>query len=69
MNISSLSSSSDYLLRTASQLQGGQVQAEIATAVLKNLMDQQAQAAQALLKMMQQSPSPEGTGRIVDISG
>ena len=68
MNISSLSSSSGFMLSAASQLQAGQVQSELAAAVLKSILDQQAQAAQALLQMMERQPSLDGTGRIVDLA-
>ncbi len=67
MSISSISSSTDYLLGAVSQMQAGQVQSEISAAVLKSLMDQQEQQAQALVGMLRQSPSPDGVGRIVDI--
>jgi len=67
MSISSISASTDYLLGTVSQMQAGQVQAEISTAVLKSIMDQQEQQAQALIGMLRQGPSPDGTGRIVDV--
>jgi hypothetical protein len=68
MDISPLSSSAGFTLSTASQLQAGQVQAELAAAVLKSILDQQAQQAQALLQMMGQQPSLDGTGKIVNLA-
>jgi hypothetical protein len=68
MNLSSLSSSAGFTLSTASQLQAGQVQSELAAAVLKSILDQQAQQAQAMLQMMGQQPSLDGTGKIVNLA-
>jgi hypothetical protein len=66
MNVSG-PSMTDSLANLFTGMQAGQVQAEIAVAVLKQIQDQQGQQAQALLKMISQAPSLEGTGQIVDL--
>jgi len=40
---------------------------EISMAILKQTMDQQKAAGQALLNMIKQSPMPDGTGTLINI--
>ncbi len=44
------------------------VQSDIALAVLNQIQDQQMMMAQALLDMISQTPSLDGTGQVVDVS-
>jgi len=59
---------SNYLVDTATSLKSSQIQMQIGVAVLKQTLDQQDLQAQALLKMIRQSSSLEGTGQIIDRS-
>ena len=69
MNISSVSSDlSSYLIDSASQMKSDQLGLQFQTAVLKEMMDQQKMQANALLEMINRTPSPEGTGSLVDVS-
>lgn len=67
MNISS-ASLSDALPVMASAMKEQDLQMQISVAVLKNVQDQQQQYAQALIKMMSQNFSLDGTGSIVNVS-
>ena len=60
-------SSSVSLASLASAQSGNAVQSEIATAVLRQIMDGQARQAQALLEMIARTPSPEGVGKQIDL--
>jgi hypothetical protein len=62
MDISSLASDS-------SAVKSQQGMSQISVAVMKQQQDQQKQFAQAIIKMMEQTPRPslDGTGKIVDI--
>jgi hypothetical protein len=66
MNISG-SSMSDGLINQAIGLQSSNLGLQFSTAILKNLMDSQQQQGQALVAMIRQTPSPEGTGQNIDI--
>jgi hypothetical protein len=60
---------SNVLAGSAAEVSGGQIQTQIAVAVLKQLQEQQAQQSQALLKMIQQpAPTLDGTGTIVNVA-
>lgn len=67
MDISSVNSMSDTLASMASSMTGGNLQAQISTAVLKQAMQQQQIMADGLLKMINATASLSGTGKVVDI--
>lgn len=67
MDISSVNSMSDALASMASGMAGGNLQAQISTAVLKQAMQQQQTMADGLLKMINATASLSGTGKVVDI--
>jgi hypothetical protein len=59
---------SDGLMYAGSAMQSGEVTQQIATAVLKQQLDQQEKQAAALVKMISQpAPSLTGTGSTIDI--
>lgn len=68
MNIGSISSF-EGLAGMAANLRAGDVGMQISAAVLKQALDTQKQQAQALVQMIQSGspPSPDGTGRILDV--
>ncbi len=51
-----------------SDVQTTQLGLQFASAILKQQQDQQKMIGQALVDMINQTPSPAGTGRIVDKS-
>ncbi len=59
---------SDSLARMAGDMKSNQVQLQISVAVMKQLQDQQQAQATALIEMMQQSPTADGTGQMVNIA-
>ncbi len=58
---------SDSIASFASEISSQSIQREFAVAVLKQIQDIQKQQADALLKMINQSPSPEGIGKYTDM--
>ncbi|GEM_PF-1127130 len=60
-------SMTNALAGMASDMHSQQIGLELATAVLKQIQDQQNMQAQALLEMIRNTPSPSGTGQIVNI--
>ncbi len=66
MNITSIASFPNFLAQEGSQLKGSQMQQAIQVAVLKQTMDQQKAAGEALVQMIQSGPRPD-TGNLVDI--
>ena len=66
MNVSG-SSISDSLINQAMGLQSNNLGLQFSTAILKNLMDSQKQQGQALVAMICQTPSLDGTGQNIDI--
>jgi len=67
MSISSVSMS-DSLLSLSSGMASENVQLQIAVAVMKQAQEQQDQAGQALVDMINRSSSIDGTGRLVNIA-
>ena len=67
MSVSGISSV-DTLASLASGMASAGVQSDIALAVLNQIQDQQMLMAQALLDMISQTPSLDGTGQAVDVS-
>jgi hypothetical protein len=67
MDISGVSDLSGYLIQQGTGAKGAQVQQAIQVAVLKQTMDQQKIAGQALVEMIESTPSPDGLGNHVDI--
>ena len=69
MAITGVNSIENTLASMASSMVGGSVQQKISTAVVKQIMDSQQMQAQALLKMIQNGPTPtlDGTGTNVNI--
>jgi hypothetical protein len=55
------------LTGTANEYQATNVGTQIATAVLRQQQDLQKAEGEALLKMIQKTPSPDGTGKVVDL--
>ncbi len=52
----------------ATSMQAEQFQYELGVTVLKNILDSQERAGQAIVNMINNSPSLDGTGSIIDIS-
>lgn len=67
MNVSE-ASLSNALAGLASGTKAQEIQYQLAVSVLKKTQDQQKQQAAALIKMISQVPSPDGTGRVVDVT-
>ena len=57
----------DSLAVLASGMQSTQLDSQLGMAVMKSIMDQQEQFAQALVQMIQQRPTLDGTGSIINI--
>jgi hypothetical protein len=55
------------LAAMATSSRASAVQSEISMAVMKQAQDQQEVFAQALLEMIKQTPTPNGTGQIINI--
>lgn len=70
MNVNSVSmvDLATSLAAKATTMKAGEVSTAIGTHVLKKVMDQNEQQAQALIKMIQQAPSLDGAGKHVDLS-
>jgi len=66
MNISGVSLI-DSLASQAVSMQSGNVATQISSAVLKNILDAQKQQGEALVAMISQSPSLDGTGQLIDV--
>jgi hypothetical protein len=62
------STMSDGLANMATNMQSANLNLQFSTAVLKKALDSQKQQGAALVQMINQTPSLEGTGRTVDIS-
>lgn len=58
----------DSLASLATGMKSSNLGQQIGVAVLKQIQDSQEQMAAGLLKMIAQTPSPEGVGQNVDIS-
>jgi hypothetical protein len=67
MGVGAVSDINSQLIQTATSMAGGRVQQEISSAVLKGILDQQKNAGQAIVQMIQNGSSLTGTGRVVDI--
>lgn len=65
--IASSHSISDSIASLASEISSQSNQREFAVAVLKQIQDIQKQQADALLKMINQSPSPEGIRKYLEM--
>lgn len=55
------------LAAMATSSRASAVQSEISMAVMKQAQDQQEIFAQALLEMIKQTPTPDGTGQIINL--
>jgi hypothetical protein len=64
--ISSVSTNSS-LAAMATGMQNASVQSEISIAIMKQVQEQQAAFANAMLEMINQGPMPDGTGQIINI--
>ena len=61
-------SMSSMLASWATEMKGASVASQIGVAVMKQVLDQQQQAGEAIIQMMQQTPRPGGsTGSVVDV--
>lgn len=59
----------NQLAAMATDWQAEQLQLQLSVAVLKSIQDQQETQAQALIKMIRQSPSPDAAvGTLIDVS-
>ncbi len=67
MNISS-ASLSDSLSSLSSGMASENIQLQLAVAVMKQAQDQQELAGQALVSMINQASSIDGTGRLVNLA-
>lgn len=67
MSVSGISSV-DTLASLASGMESAGIQSDIALAILNQMQDQHMMMAQALLDMISQTPSLDGTGQVVDVS-
>jgi hypothetical protein len=65
MSISGVSDITSSLSQQASLMQGNKVQQQIGVAILKQTMDQQKTAGEAIVKMIQNGPGSPGS--LVDI--
>lgn len=61
MNVSSIAASTDYLAQTATHLKRADVQQAVQVSVMKKVMDQQAQAGEVLIKMIENTPGAVGS--------
>jgi hypothetical protein len=64
---------SNSSIETSLPLLAGSMQAQetmmrLSMAIFKQIQNSQEMQAQALINMINQAPSPDGTGRIVDVS-
>jgi hypothetical protein len=66
MNITS-NSMSDGLANLATNMQSNNLGLQFSTAIMKNVMDNQKQVGEALVKMINSTPSLDGTGAHIDI--
>lgn len=66
MNISS-NPMNDGLANLATNMQSNSMGLQLSTTILKNVMDNQKQQGQALVKMINSTPSLDGTGAHIDI--
>jgi hypothetical protein len=69
MNISAVSSLINDLPRLASDLSAGSASARITVAILKDILETEQEQGEMLAKMIRATPSADGTGRVIDISG
>jgi hypothetical protein len=67
MNITGVSMT-DNLATMATNLQSNNMSLQFGTAVMKNILDSQKQQGEALVRMINQTPSLNGTGTRIDIS-
>ena len=67
MDVSSISSSWDAMASSASSMQSSKLGLQFATTVMKEVMDNQKMMGEAIVQMINATPSLEGTGRIVDV--
>jgi hypothetical protein len=67
MGVGAVGDISSSLIQQATSMASNNINMEISTAVLKKVLDQQNAAGQAIVQMIQNGPSLNGTGRIVDI--
>lgn len=61
MQVSGVSSTSDYYASSATRMKGAEVQAQIQVSVMKKMLDQQEIAGQALVRMIQSAPGAPGS--------
>jgi hypothetical protein len=66
MSVSGVSSL-DTLATMASEIQGAEMMAELEAAILKQIQDQQEMFGDALVNMINQSGSLNGSGQILDL--
>ncbi len=67
MSISSVSLN-DSLASLATGMASGNISLQIATAVMKQAQDQQKMAGQAIVNMINQASTIDGTGQIVNVA-
>jgi hypothetical protein len=69
MDISGANALNNGLISAANSLQGERLSLQIGTAVLKQIQNSQVNQAQALVQMINNSPTPtvNGTGSIINI--
>ncbi|MCI0521560.1 MAG: putative motility protein [Chloroflexi bacterium] len=52
----------------AGSMKAQETMMRLSMAIFKQIQDSQEMQAQALINMINQTPSPDGTGRVVDVS-
>ena len=68
MNITGVSDLSTALASQATTMKASQVEQAIGTAVLKQTMDQNKAAGEAVVRMLQDNPTPLAVGGNVDVN-
>lgn len=58
---------SNYIVNQATNIQQENISLQFAMAILKQQQDVQEMQAQAIIEMIQRSPSPQGVGSNVDV--
>jgi len=67
MDVTSINSMTNSLADLASNMASGNIQNQLATAILRQALEQQRIQAQGLLKMINATASLCGTGQVIDL--
>jgi hypothetical protein len=68
MNVSAVSDLPNFMAQQATDLKGAQVQQAIQASVLKQTLDQDKAAGEAIVRMIKSTPGPKELGNLVDIN-